>query len=93
MIKVFGKYMDKFLKVFIDDLNIHNMTWENHFEYIWFLLKLREVNLNFNPNKCGFAKTSIAFLSHIVSGERIQLDQWKLKTIANFLVLASITNV
>jgi len=25
MTKVFGDYMDKFLKVFVDDLNIHNM--------------------------------------------------------------------
>ncbi len=24
MIEVFGEYMDKFLKVFVDDLNIHN---------------------------------------------------------------------
>jgi hypothetical protein len=34
MIKVFGKYMDKFLKVFIDDLNIHNMIWEDHLEHL-----------------------------------------------------------
>jgi hypothetical protein len=25
MIEVFGNYMDKFLKVFVDELNIHNM--------------------------------------------------------------------
>jgi hypothetical protein len=25
MIKVFGYYMDKFLKVFVDDLNTHSM--------------------------------------------------------------------
>jgi hypothetical protein len=30
MTKVFGEYTDKFLKVFLDDLNIHSMTWENH---------------------------------------------------------------
>ncbi len=81
------------MKVFIDDLNIHNMTWENHLEYIWFLLKLREVNLNFNPNKCGFTKTSIGFLGHIVSRERTQCDQWKFKTIAKFLMLAFIIYV
>jgi hypothetical protein len=93
MIKAFGEYMDKLLKVFIDDLNIHNMTWEDHLEHIWFMLKLRGVNLNFSPNKCGFAKTSIGFLGHIVSRKRIQLYQWKLKTIAKFLVLAFIIYV
>lgn len=30
MTKVFEEYMDKFLKVFVDDVNIHNMTWEDH---------------------------------------------------------------
>jgi hypothetical protein len=85
--------MDKLLKAFIDDLNIHNMTWENHFEYIWFLLKLREVNLNFNPNKCGFTKTSIGFLGHIVSKERTQCDQWKFKTIAKFIMFVFIIYV
>jgi hypothetical protein len=30
MAEVFGKYMDKFLKVFVDDINIHSMTWEDH---------------------------------------------------------------
>jgi hypothetical protein len=34
MINVFGQYMDKLLKVFIDDLNIHNMTWEDHLDHI-----------------------------------------------------------
>jgi hypothetical protein len=28
MTKVFGEYMDKFLKVFVDDLSVHNTTWE-----------------------------------------------------------------
>jgi hypothetical protein len=57
MTKVFGKYMDKFLKVFVDDLNIHNMTWEDHLHYLHFvMMKLREVNLKFNPNKHEFDK-------------------------------------
>jgi hypothetical protein len=71
MTKVFGEYMDKFLKVFVDDLNIHNRTWEDHLQHFCFvMMKLREVNLKFNLNKCEFAKTSIGFLSHVVSRER-----------------------
>jgi hypothetical protein len=51
MIKVFGTYMDKFLKVFVDDLNLHSMTWEEHLEHLrYVLMRLREVNLNLNPN-------------------------------------------
>jgi hypothetical protein len=68
--------MGKFLKVFIDDFNIDNMTWEDHLEHlVWFvLLKLREVNLKFNPSKCEFAITSIGFLGHIVNKEGTKLD-------------------
>jgi hypothetical protein len=33
MIEVFEKYMDKFLNFFVDDFNIHNMTWEDHLEH------------------------------------------------------------
>jgi hypothetical protein len=28
IIEVFGKYLNKFLKVFVDNLNIHNHNWE-----------------------------------------------------------------
>jgi len=28
MTKVFGEYMDKILKVFVDDLSVHNTMWE-----------------------------------------------------------------
>jgi hypothetical protein len=34
MTKVFGTYMDKFLKVFVDDMNVHNMIWEEHLEHL-----------------------------------------------------------
>jgi hypothetical protein len=35
------------LKVFVDDFNVHKMTWETHLEHLKFvLLKLSEVNLN-----------------------------------------------
>jgi len=36
MTKVFGAYMDKFLKVFVDDLNIYNLNWE-HLKHLWYV--------------------------------------------------------
>ncbi len=55
-------------------------------------VKIKGSKSKFNPNKCGFTKTNIGFLGHIVNRKRTQLDQWKLKTIAKFFVFASITN-
>jgi hypothetical protein len=62
MIKIFGVHLDKFLKVFIDNLNMHIMCWEEHLEHLQYvLMKLREVNPKLNPNKCEFAKTNLTF--------------------------------
>jgi hypothetical protein len=38
MMETFGLYMDKFFKVFVDDLNIHNMSWEEHLEHLQYVL-------------------------------------------------------
>jgi len=66
MKEVFGVYMDKFLKVFVNDLNVHIMIWEEHLEHLWFvLLRLREINLKLNPKKCEFAKVIMTFLGHV----------------------------
>jgi hypothetical protein len=68
MIKVFGTYLDRFLKVFVDDLTIHNLSWEKHLEHFCYvILRLMEVNFKLNLGKCEFAKTSLAFLGHVVS--------------------------
>jgi hypothetical protein len=34
MTKIFGGCMDKFLKFFVDDLNVHNLIWEEHIEHL-----------------------------------------------------------
>lgn len=34
MKEVFGVCMDKFLKVFVNDLNVHIMIWEEHLEHL-----------------------------------------------------------
>ncbi len=94
MTKVFGKYLDKFLKVFVDDLNIHSHSWEQHLEHLHFvLLKLNEVNLKLNLGKCEFAKMSLTFLGHVVNHDVTQLDPWKIKAVIDFLIPMSIINV
>ncbi len=65
MREIFGAYMDRFLKVFVDDLNIHILTWDEHLEHICFvLMKLREVNFKLNPDKCEFANKHLLLRAH-----------------------------
>ncbi len=47
MSKVFEDLGDKFLKVFIDDLNIYSESWEEHLQHL-------EVNLKLNLNESCF---------------------------------------
>jgi len=37
-------------------------------------MKLREVNLKLNPNKCEFVKSKLVFLGHEINQEGTQLD-------------------
>jgi hypothetical protein len=66
MTKVFGIYMDKFLKAFVDDLNVHSLTGEEHIKHLQYvLMKLMDVNLKLNPNTCEFATTNLTFIGHV----------------------------
>jgi hypothetical protein len=94
MLEVFGNLGDKFLKVFVDDLNIHNKSWEEHFQHLDIVFsKLREVNLKLNPHKCCFAAKSITFLGHVVSKDGTKLDLGNIEAILHFLELKTVTNI
>ncbi len=75
----------KFLKEFVDDLNVHSESWGEHLQHLNAVLyKLREVNLKLNPNKCCFAAKSITFLGHVVSKEGTRPDLGKIETVLHF---------
>jgi hypothetical protein len=55
MAEVFKDWTNQFLKVFVDDVNIHNQTWEEHLKHLKVVLtQLREVNLKLNLGKRSF---------------------------------------
>jgi hypothetical protein len=55
MAEMFKDWTNQFLKIFVDDVNIHNQTWEEHLTHSKVVLtQLREVNLKFNLRKCSF---------------------------------------
>ncbi len=58
-----------------------------------FLMRLREVNFKFNPNKCEFAKSKLAFICHKVNQEGTQPTQRKIKIVINYPIPIAITNV
>jgi hypothetical protein len=94
MTEVFKDLGDTFLKVFVDDLNVHSEKWQDHLQHLGAVLsRLKEVNLKLNPSKCCFAAGSIVFLGHVVSKEGTRLDPGKIDVVRRFPEPTIVTNV
>jgi hypothetical protein len=94
MSKVFKDLGSKFLKVFVDDLDVHNESWEEHLQHLDVMFfKLKEVNLKLNPNKCCFVANNITFLGHVVSKEATRPYLGKIEAVLHFPELKMVTNV
>ncbi len=94
MFEVFKDLGDKFLKVFVDDLNVHSENWEDHLQHLGVVFsRLKEVNLKLNPGKCCFAAKSIVFLGHVVSREGTKPDPGKIDAVLRFPAPKTVTNV
>jgi len=94
MSEVFKDLGSNFLKIFVDDLNVHSESWEEHLQHLGTVMyKLREVNLKLNPNKCCFAAKSITFLGHVVSKEGTKPNPGKIEAVLHFPQPKTVTNV
>jgi hypothetical protein len=94
MTEVFKDLGNSFLKIFVDDLNVHSEGWQDHLQHLGAVLsRLREVNLKLNPSKCCFAAGSIVFLGHVVSKEGTRPDPGKIHAVRQFPAPTTVTNV
>jgi hypothetical protein len=96
MVDTFKEWTNQFVKVFIDNVNIHSGTWNEHLCHIQLVLqKLKNVNFELNYNKCCFGSKIITFffLGHIVDYAKSQLDYKKIATVQNFPTPNTTTNV
>ncbi|WVZ75641.1 hypothetical protein U9M48_023678 [Paspalum notatum var. saurae] len=87
MNSMFMDYLDKFVVVFIDDSLIYSKTEAEHEEHLKLVLqRLREHKLYAKFSKCEFWIDEVRFLGHVVSKERIAVDQSKVSTLTNWKV-------
>jgi hypothetical protein len=84
--KVFIKYLNKFVVVFIDDILIFSKTEEEHEKHLRMVLeKLRSNQLYIKFNKCEFWLTKVAFLRHVISARGVSVDPSKVNDVLNWV--------
>ncbi|XP_073354657.1 uncharacterized protein [Aegilops tauschii subsp. strangulata] len=94
MNKVFMKFMDKFVVVFIDDILVYSRTPEEHAEHLRIVLgELRKHQLYAKFSKCEFWLRQVGFLGHILNQEGVAVDPEKVKAILDWKPPANVTDV
>ncbi|XP_071685280.1 uncharacterized protein [Lolium perenne] len=80
--KVFMKYLDQFVVVFIDDILIYSKNEEEHAEHLRIVLgTLREHQLYAKFSKCEFWLKEVGFLGHFISAGGVSVDPSKIQSI------------
>ncbi|XP_069147980.1 uncharacterized protein [Solanum lycopersicum] len=85
MHRVFRSYLDSFVIVFIDDILVYSKNEGDHMDHLRVVLQVLKENQLFGKyRKCEFWLSSVAFLSHIISSEGVEIDPRKTETVKNW---------
>ena len=94
MNRVFRRYLDKFVIVFIDDILIYSETAELPRKHLHAVLRiLRESQLYTKFSKCEFWLDSVKFMGHVVSGDGVNVDPNKVEAVLNWSKPTSVTEI
>jgi hypothetical protein len=82
--KVFMEYLDKFIVVFVDDIQIFSRTEEEHEVHLRLVLeKVRAHQLHAMFSKCEFWIMDVAFHGHVITAGGVSVDPGMVKDILN----------
>jgi hypothetical protein len=94
MDKVFMEYLDKFVKVFIDNILVYLRSEEAHEGHLCLVLqKLRDHQLYTKLSKCEFCLKQVAFLGHVVSKGGISVDPSKVQDMLSWKTPTSVGDI
>jgi hypothetical protein len=82
---VLRPFLRQFVLVFFDDILIFSSSWSEHLRHLReVLLVMCDNQLFLKLSKCSFGKSSVAYLSHVVSGEGVAMDVSKVQAITDW---------
>ena len=82
---VMGKYMDKFVLVYLDEILVFSTTEHEHEHHLRLVFQeLRERKLQAKLKKCEFGKPCVKYLRHIICSGEVHIDQDKVATVSNW---------
>ena len=82
MQSVMNDFLFQIMLVYLDDLLVYSKTWEDHLVRLEkVFLRLREIGVKLNPNKCKFGLKSVHFLGYVISDEGIATDPNKIAAV------------
>ena len=75
MNEVLRPFIDDFVIVYLDDILIYNITWEDHLHHIAQVIEVLQVSqLRLNVKKCEFGKQELVYLGFIVGVGKYKID-------------------
>ena len=81
---VFHEYLNNFVIIYLDDILVYSYTKEEYIDHLRVVLQtLRKHKLFSKVSKCEFMKTHVEYLGHIISGDRVSVDQHKVEAVRN----------
>jgi hypothetical protein len=94
MNKVFMKYLDKFVVVFINDILVYSRSEEEHEEHLCLALqKLWEHRLYAKLSKCEFWMKHVAFLGYVISKGGISVDPSRVQDVLSWNAPMSVGDI
>jgi hypothetical protein len=90
----YQQLLHKCLVAFIDDLNVHSKTMDQHLidlENLFFYTQ--KGGLVFNIDKCTFFRNELKFLGYIITQDGIKTDDDKIKKVREFPIPTTIKQV